>query len=298
MTKSWFLEQPRWRQIALGLAAALLVLVLGWLARPVSGGVDWHVVYRPAALDALHGQTPYGVDYGARDETAGMSLYFLNPPWLLVVLMPLALLPPDLARGILIVLGAVGYAVGAWRLGASRWGVTLFLLSPPVLLGLYSGNIEWLVLLGFGLPPQIGLFFVLLKPQLASGVVLVWLVESWRAGGPHRVALDFGPVVAALALSLLIFGLWPSAPISSPTGQFWNASFWPLSVPFGLVLLVMALKERSVSKGIMASPCLSPYVSFNSWAIGLAGLLKNDLYLAAAVAGFYVMGLLRILTGG
>src|SRR5690606_38971700 len=70
-------------------------------------------------------------------------------------------------------------------------------------------NIDWLPLVGFVLPPQIGLFFILIKPQMGLAVALFWLVEAWREGGLREVIRVFGPVGAALALSLALYGLWP-----------------------------------------------------------------------------------------
>lgn len=57
---------------------------------------------------------------------------------------------------------------GAPARGGRTWSVIVFLLSPLVIDGLYNGNVDYLPILGFVLPPQIGLF-------------------SWWAQAAHRI---------------------------------------------------------------------------------------------------------------
>ena len=44
-------------------------------------------------------------------------------------------------------------------------------------------------------------------------------------------------------------------------------------------------------------PFLSPYITLNSWSGALASLLPSDWLMAAAVAGLYLIGGLRLLLG-
>lgn len=142
---------------------ALIVTGLAslWLAAEfLPPGIDWRDTYRPAALALLRGQSPYSVDI------------FFAPPWALIPLLPFAMLPESIGRAVLFLLALVCYAYTAFRLEARPPALAAFLASPVVMHGLLNSNIEWLPLLGFVLPPQIGLVFVTIKPQIGLAVAL------------------------------------------------------------------------------------------------------------------------------
>ena len=263
------------------LAAAVLAAVLF-----LPPGIDWQNTYRPAALALLAGRSPFDVE-----------IYFAAP-WALLPLLPFALLPAQVGRGALFVLGLLAFAYTGSRLGAKPVALAAFLLSPPVLHCLLNANIEWLPLLGFVLPPQIGLFFIAIKPQIGAAVGVFWLVEAWRRGGPKEVVRVFWPVSAALGISFLLFGLWPLRfQQTIALTQSYNASLWPLSIPVGLALLAAALRRRSLRPAMAASPCLSPYVLLHAWVGALAAILELPLETVVAVLGLWLVVLLRGLGG-
>lgn len=245
-------------------------------------GVDWNVSYRPAAQALLHLRNPYAV----RE--------FYNAPWSLLPILPLALLPSAVGRAVFFLGSAVALGLAAHRLGAKPLTLGAFLLSPVVMHSLLNGNIDWLVLLGFSLPPRFGLFFLVVKPQEGAIVALFWLVESWRKGRFKEVARVFWPVTVALLASFLLYGFWPLR-FGAALGKSWNASLWPFSIPVGLVLTVAALRKRDIKYAMGASPCLSPYVLFHAWAGALVALVTYDAEMVMAVVGLWILVIIRVI---
>jgi hypothetical protein len=267
---------------ALGVSlVALLVAASAYLPQ----GIDWHLTLRPSVRALLTSTSPY---------QATPSAPFAGAPWGLWVLLPLALLPEAIGRALLLLISLAAFAYSAYKLGARPLIAAAFLLSPPVLHCLLNANVDWMPLLGFVLPPQIGLFFLAVKPQMGSVVALFWLVEAWRQGGWRRVVKVFGPVTVALVLSLLIYGLWPlNAFHIYDSSQTWNASLWPASIPVGLALAWAALRKRDIRYAMGASPCLSPYVLFHSWSGALAAILTLPAESLAAIAGLWILVAIR-----
>jgi hypothetical protein len=272
-----------WRVLGLaGLAGVLLTLVA---APYLPVGIDWHLTQRPAALALLSGESPY---------VASPTAPYAGAPWGVWVLLPLALLPESIGRAALLFIGLVFFAFVAHRLGARPWVTGAFLLSPPVLHCLLNANNDWMPLLGFVLPPPIGLFLLAVKPQMGAVVALLWLVQAWRKGGWRETARVFGPVAAALALTFLLYGFWPANAFRiASISQGWNASLWPMSIPVGLGLAVAALRKREVRYAMAASPCLSPYVLFHSWSGALAAVLARPAEALAVIVGLWLLILLR-----
>jgi hypothetical protein len=202
-------------------------------------------------------------------------------------LIPFALLPLRIGSAIISALAVFSFGYLAHRLGAKPVAIALFLLSPPIILEARSANITWLAALGFLMPPQIGLFFVSMKPQLGIGISIFWMVESWRDGGWRQVLRVFAPISLALGLSLLIFGFWPVW-IQDPSILVSNSSLWPQSIPIGLVLLVRALWRRQRGLAISSSPFLSPYLSMHTWSVAMLGLLPHNLEFVTAVLGMWL----------
>jgi len=269
--------------IAITIMVALLIAMYSWLPY----GIDWDLTYRPASLALLHGQSPFGV------EVAPQAPFFAAP-WGLIPLLPLALLPVRLGRAVLLLISLISLAFTSYKLGARPSTTALFLLSPPIVHSLLNANIEWIPLLGFALPPQIGLFFISVKPQVGVGVGLFWLVEAWRKGGVREVIRVFGPFSIVFSLSFLLFGPWLFQTTGALTvANSFNASLWPASIPVGFALLVAAIRKREKRFAMAASPALSPYVLFHSWSGALAALLPAQPEMLAAVIGLWVLVIIR-----
>lgn len=280
MHKALTIQSSSAARYAILVAGAALVAFIASVYLPE--GVDWHKTYRPASLALLSGRSPFSEDS------------FFAPPWAVVPLLPLALLPENLGRGALFVVSLLVFALAAYRLRAALPALTAFLLSPPVMHCLLNANIEWLPLIGFTLPPWLGLFFVTMKPQSGFIVVLFWLVEALRRGGLREAVRTFWPVTLVGLLSLALFGLWPLHLLEySGRIEGYNASLWPLSIPAGLALAVAALRKREIRFAMGASPCLSPVLLLHGWSGALAAVTVSNVETIAAVVGLWILVLMR-----
>jgi hypothetical protein len=274
------LDRTRAEWVLLGLVTLVAVGVV-LAAAYLPPAVDWDRHYVPAVQALVAGRSPY----------AGTG--FVNPPWTLLPLLPFAA-DVTAGRAGLFVLSLAVYAVVAVRWGASPVALGLFLVSPTVLHTLLNGNLEWLVLLGLLLPPRWGLFLVLVKPQVGAGVAVWWVAEAWREGGWSEMIRIISPVTAALATSLVVFGLWPLRAAGHP-GQWWNASLWPWGLPLGGGLLTYGVWKRDVRAALAAAPFCSPYVLLHAWTGAVLALVGRTWALALVVVGLWGLVLLAAL---
>ncbi|MGD0006567.1 MAG: hypothetical protein ABSE06_20330 [Anaerolineaceae bacterium] len=264
----------KWKIAIVFVVLFLLTTWVVYLRAPVSGewhpgvtvsiGVDWKGTFRPAVFKMLSGESP-------NEQPA------FNPPWIFILLLPFALLPPALGTAAIFTLGLFVPTWAAVRAGAKPLVAAAFTLSPLVLGNAQNGNIDWMVLLGVTLPPQFGLFLVLAKPQIGAGIALFWLVEAWRVGGVKQVTRIFGPVTVAFLLSFGLYGLWPLQSLELLRTASYNLTAWPYSIPFGFALLLYAIRRHSLKTATIASPLFSPYMMLHSWSIALFGILNTQL---------------------
>jgi hypothetical protein len=179
----------------------ILLLIVGIVlisitSKYLPNGVDWDVAYYPAARELLFLRNPYQVEK------------FFNPVWVLFPILPLVLLPSNVGRAAFFLFSLLGYGYAAYRFKAKPLALGAFLISPPVVHGLLNANVDWIPLLGFILPPQIGLFFVAVKPQVGFAVAVFWFFEAWGKGGWRETVRVFAPVSIGLLLSFLVFGFF------------------------------------------------------------------------------------------
>lgn len=244
---------------------------------------DWADVYRPAVFALLSGKSPYQPE-----------IPFFNAPWILLPLLPFALLPLTVGRAAFFTFSLLVYAVTIFRLGGKPIAVIAIILSYPVIYGLIYGQIDGIISLGFTLPPVIGLFFIIAKPQIGLALIPFWGVMAYKDRGLKGVLKIFFPVTIALLLSFLLFGNWLESSLF-PLNQNWNTSLWPQSVPIGLVLLAKSINTKKMGSAMIASPLFSPYLAAHSWSAALLGLVPNTLYVVVCSIG---MWLTFILGGG
>ncbi|WKZ41239.1 MAG: hypothetical protein QY328_04190 [Anaerolineales bacterium] len=270
------------KKISLVFLLVVGLIGVSYLVAPIiPAGVDWQTAFRPAALEILSLRSPYNVPG------------FFNPPWATIALIPFALFPEQVGRVLLIIAGFISYAFVAHKLGGKIWAVIALLLSPPVMHNTLNGNIDWLAMLGVIMPPQIGLFFVTIKPQIGVAIVIFWLVESWRNGGWMETIRVFSPITLVTLVSFIFFGAWPLR-AQVEIDLWWNASLWPMSLPVGLVLLIASLRKRDMFFSMGASPCFSPYILLHSWVVAIYAVIRSTPETIAAVIGLWILVAIRL----
>ena len=209
-----------------------------------------------------------------------------NPPWIYVPLIPLALLPPAVGSAFIAVLCYLVYWIVIRRLGADNLTAIAFLSMPQIFFLSRNGSIDWLIPLGFILPPWLGLFVVLGKPQIGIGIALYWGVSLLRERGVWYTVKTFAPVTIAYAWFVFIYQPgWGNV-------VEWNASYWPYGIPLGLALIVFALRHQESNLAILAGPFLAPYLGYYSWPAAMMGLARHKWEMIAAVAGMWIVALL------
>lgn len=268
--------------LALGVAIFFVVLAQNPFA------IDWHTSYRPAALAMLQGKSPF-------DEVK----LFYAAPWSLIPVMPFALLPEDIGRSLWFVVSIAMFAFIIYRLGGRPVAVLAFLLSAPVANCIQVGNIEWLVLLGFILPPQIGLIFLAMKPQSAFVAILYYIVEAWHKGGIRQVLVIIWPTALIGLLSLAVYGLWPlkATQVFDVTGPF-NISMWPKGIPIGLLLAYQAFRKRRQEPAMMASPFLSPHTVLHNWSGAILAFATSTAEMVTLSIGSWIFWIIYRLSIG
>ena len=275
------------RILMLGLGIVLAILFFAGVDTIWSlVGIDWKETFYPTARAILQGKDPYSVST------------FRNVPWTVLPLLPFALFSERIGGILFFIVSFVAYGWVAQRMNASRVALIAFLVSPPVFYGMRMLNVDILVLIGFVLPAPVGLFLVIIKPQMGLAMVIFWLVEAWRTGGIREVFKTFLPVTLAIVLSFVLFGNWLTGRQADLPGAIWNASLWPWSIPIGLGLLMVSLRDRRKELAMSASPFLSPYLAYHSWAAALLGLIQRDFELVTVVIGMWLVAVVRILGFG
>jgi hypothetical protein len=179
------------------------------------------------------------------------------------------------------------------RRGADTITTLAFIFSYPVLFSLVYGQIDWIVFLGIFLKPQIGLFLILAKPQLGIGLALYWFFTIWHKEGMVKLTKTFSPVFVGFLLSMLIYGFWPARYENFQFGSHVNSSLWPLSIPIGLIILILATRKANLNISLISSPFLSPYVAPHAWSGAILGLIPDRHLVITASIGSWIV---RILT--
>lgn len=243
---------------------------------PSGFSCDWLDSYRPAIRAMFSGQSPYAIR---------PQFPISNPPWVFLLLSPIALLPPNLGSSVIFTAYLFGMGYAAYKMKAKPVGLAAFLLSFAVISGAVNGQIDFLVVLGLFLPPQLGLFLVLAKPQVGIAVALFWAVAAYRSGGLRQLMQVFFPVSAAFLLSFGLYGFWPLGAIRFGSAP-WNVSLFPWSILPGLALMFLAIRKQNVKLALPVSPMLSPYLAPHSWALALLSIVDGKWIVLASLASW------------
>ena len=254
----WLQNPSTTNKIVIALICAVLLYSLCIVIVQVWGGLaDW-TIYRRAIAHMLQNYNPYYLPG---------RYQFYNPPWVLILMLPFFIFPPPYDAAALMVATLVGVTYASHKMGGRIWGTILLLTCPPIVACFLCGQIDWLVLLGLVLPPQYGLFLVVIKPQVGAVVALYWFIRTWQTQGLDGVIDTFGPVVCGYLLSFLWFGLWPLRWITlSQQETQLPLTFWPFGITFGLYLAYRAIQRHNVNDAVYAAPFLSSHVRVYSWA--------------------------------
>ena len=263
----------------------LILIALPLLYYSIPIGQDWIEFFRPATLALIHGQNPYDI----RD--------FHNAPWTLIPFIPFALMPYQLGRAGLFLLGFGCFLFVALRLKAKPVSVILFVTSYPVISCLNGGGIDWLPMLSFVTPAPISLIFAAMKPQIGIGIGLYWLFESWRMGGIRTVLKNFLPVTILLLVSFALYGFWILTFIGKSQNAV-NMSLFPYSVPLALYMLWVSITKQHTKLAMAAGPFLAPYHTLFSLAAPLVAFFDYPKLLALVSACLWVHGVFHALTVG
>ncbi|MBP7686318.1 MAG: hypothetical protein KA765_00315, partial [Thermoflexales bacterium] len=198
---------------------------------------DFQVFYN-AAVAWLSGASPYSV-YG-----------FWNPVWGVLPFLPLTLLPITVAQWVWVVATLLGAMLALARFKVPPVRVAAFvLLSPFCLLNFHFANVDWLVLLGATLPPQVGIWLVALKPQTGFVVIMGWTLRTWRKDGWRGVAKLLLPISIVVVIQLVTIGF--GVPDAKATAS--NFSLLPWGIPFGVLMLIKYVREGETSDALISA---------------------------------------------
>lgn len=196
----------------------------------------------------MQGQSPYA------------ALPFYNPIWALIPFIPLTILPLPFARDLWSIISAVclTFALIRFRIKQEHIALILF-LSPALALIVLWGNLDALVLLGATLTPIIGIWFVLLKPQIGLFVALLWIYKAVQSRRWLYLAALVIPISIALTIQFALFGV-PHV-IGLPS----TAAVWPWGIGALLALIAAHQIHADEPSALLAGPLVSPYLNVNSW---------------------------------
>jgi hypothetical protein len=256
------LNRDNFKKIFLYGALMLGVIVAVWMSSYVPNA-DWFATFDPAARGLFQGRLPYE------------QHFVLTPPWAILVLVPFVLFPPNIARGLVLVASLSILIYAGWRLHAPKIAMIALLISPTAIGSLLSGNLDAFVLTGIFLPPMLGLFVLLIKPQVGIGVAIYYFTQTWQSNKWIGIILTFSPIILAFIISGILFPVWINRMISKPL-DVWNRSIFPYGIPLGLSFLWLAVKRRNVFFALAAAPFLSPYLTFYTYLMVQIGLLHED----------------------
>lgn len=238
-------------------------------------GVDWLYSILPAVEAFMRGDNPYFVNGYLRAPF---------PFWTFIILTPFALLPFWIGRVFLFVVSLLAFSYTAIRLQAKTWQLFLFLCSAAVIGCLNNGNIDWLVALGLWMPPWLGMFFILMKPQVGAGVALFWVAITWKEYGWKPALKMVAPVGTAYALSFLLYGNWIAVQYSGQQTNPESLAPFPWTIPLGMFILYLAVQRYDRTLPALGTSLVAPYISQFSYAIPMLQLIRRPhLFLLAWV---------------
>jgi len=300
----------RHNQVLLGVVVsvmAALIMILPWSDGPIGKG-DF-IGYWSASRLLLEGRDPYDVDalrsvqQQAYPER-GYLIYTWNPPWLLVLLLPMAALPFQTAAQVWLlsnVVVMVGCSLWLWRVVTGEHGGRGYLIAalagvlfPPTLAAIGVGQIvPWVLLASIGLfvgqrrhsysDRVAGLLsIVLLKPQVTYLAVSqsVWLAFRQRRWG--YFVIGAASVLALVAVLTLLDSTWLTSYLGNVGAR--GLTEWKTPTLGGAILLVWPMGWLRYLG--LAAVAVIPWMERRLSAKPAAMSLALPLALGAALAPF------------
>lgn len=221
---------PDWRAAAMVIVGAIGLGLL--LYRVPLLGWDWYVVFRPKG-----------------------EITFWYPGWTRLLTDILAYLPWRWGLTFSNGLTIAAVSIATFRESRNRWGyvaAVMALLSFPVMILVWDGNVDGWALLGYLLLPW-GVPLLLIKPTIGAFALLAR--RSWFIAG-----------AIFAVVSVLIWGWWPAQAIGIHViGDYKHTAamgWYVLGWPIGLIgVLMFLLSNRKDPIHLMASGSfLMPYV--------------------------------------
>jgi hypothetical protein len=249
----------------LTILALVVLLAAGFYLASFLPTADWYITFDPAARGIFSGLSPYRI------------ITYIYPPWAVLPLLPIVLLPPIYAHGLMFMVSLALLAIVARHLKASPLTFVIFLFSPTAINVLLASNIDPIVISGILLPPVHGLFLLIMKPQIGFGVAVYYFVEIFKKDGIWKVFQTFAPVVIAWLVSALLFPEWIQRMIRNPQVHVvWNNSLFPYLIPLGLLLLWLAFRNKNPYFAMASSLFFAPFYNFPTYIVIQISLMHPD----------------------
>jgi hypothetical protein len=260
------------------LILVLFVLVLFAIAIQPFPSSDWVERLYPAGVDFIHGLNPY------------RSGWLMNPPQVLLIIGPLALLGEQASHGVLAALTLVGLAFVCMKYKASPLTFLLFFGSCFTTYTIYNGNLEGILLPALFIPPTWGMPIMVIKPQIGAGYIIYHLWDSRKNQKFIRI------IFPLFFITILGIILYPGFLLNSyaVTSQRWNLSFFPYGLPLAAIMLVVAAIRKQPELALAASPFMTPYLNITSYIVipmmvmaTTSGKLREVLMLILFIASWW-----------
>ncbi|MPM28845.1 hypothetical protein SDC9_75376 [bioreactor metagenome] len=202
---------------------------------------------------------------------------FFNPPWT-ALLLAYGLLPLKISNVIKLLLNICMLLWAVFKVKGGWLGIVLTFITPLFFDMARVNPIDWIPLLGFLLPPIWGFPLMVTKPQtLGAAMLIKWKMEKFSLKPLIPLAIIIGG-------SFLIWGNWvnikgPVSVLDTPQ----NFSFWPLGIPFGIILLIYSWRTNDELLAGASTYLLIPYVAPYSMVCLLALLSGKHKKIAFAL---------------
>jgi hypothetical protein len=210
---------------------------------------------------------------------------FMYPPWTAGLLAPLGVFPFAVAILIQTCLYFALLTAVIFKFGGKFQTVVLVLTSYIALNAVLELNLEWLICIGLLVPPAWSSPFLLVKPQVALGVLVTY---RWR-----DLVRTILLALTVVLISFVIWGGWPLASLKAIQTYTLGASFniaplallpWPVALAIGLYLMWRAFRKRDAPLSLIAWIFFVPYIPLYSLLIPFAAVAIRFRLLALIIS--------------